>query len=59
MNWEDARQIIWLFIGLLGSEILGFFILEVFKHPLVRDAERDYKECMEHFNATFHKGGKV
>lgn len=55
MNWEDSRQIIWLFVGLLGSEVLCFFILEVFKHPLVRDAERDYKEFMEHL----HKGGKV
>lgn len=57
MNWEDARQIIWLFVGLLCFEILGLFMLEVFKHPLVRDAERDYKEFMEYYNSI--KGGKV
>lgn len=55
MNWEAVEQFFWFCGALLGFEILGFFMLEVFKHPLVRDAERDYKECMEHL----HKGGKV
>ncbi len=59
MDWKAVEQIIWLFGGLLGFEIFGFFILDAFKHPLVRDAERDYRECMEHRNAILHKGGKV
>ncbi len=55
MNWEEVKQVFWLFGGLLGFEILIIFIFEVIKHPIVRDAERDYKEFMEHF----HKGGEV
>ena len=57
MNWEDVRQIIWLFVGLLGFEVFIIFILEAIKHPLVRDAERDYEEFMEYYNSI--KGGKV
>lgn len=57
MNWEAVEQGFWFFVSLLGFEILYFFMLEVFKPPLVRDAERDHKEFMEYYNSI--KGGKV
>ena len=59
MNWEAVEHFFWFCGGLLGFEILIIFVLEVIKHPLVRDAERDYEEFMEHFNSILHKGGKV